>query len=93
MAAMAPAGLSEVLVGVTAGEVLAQVAAALVHDLLAFESQGFAAFPQRFARLDALAGQRSSCPTAPEGLARGVDAEGALLVQTGKACAASPVPK
>ena len=82
VAAMAPAGLSEVLVGVTAGEVLAQVAPALVRDLLAFESQGFAAFSQRFAQLDALQGLAVQLTDGTRGTACGVDASGALQVLT-----------
>lgn len=82
--AMAPAGLSEVLVGVTAGEVLARVAPALVRDLLAFESQGFAAFSQRFAQLDALQGLAVQLTDCTQGTACGVDATGALQVLTGQ---------
>lgn len=81
-AAMAPAGLSEVLVGVTAGEALARVAPALVRDLLAFEAQGFAAFAQRFAQLDALQGLAVQLTDGTQGTACGVDASGALLVLT-----------
>ena len=82
VAAMAPAGLSEVLVGVTAGEVLARVAPALVRDLQAFESQGFAAFSQRFGQLDALQGLAVQLTDGSQGTACGVDAVGALQVLT-----------
>jgi BirA family biotin operon repressor/biotin-[acetyl-CoA-carboxylase] ligase len=82
VAAMAPAGLSEVLVGVTAGEVLARVAPALVRDLLAFESQGFAAFSQRFRQLDALQGLAVQLTDGTQGTACGVDAAGAMQVLT-----------
>jgi BirA family transcriptional regulator, biotin operon repressor / biotin---[acetyl-CoA-carboxylase] ligase len=82
--AMAAAGLSEVLVGVTAGEVLARVAPALVRDLLAFESQGFAAFAQRFARLDALQGLAVRLSDGSQGTACGVDGGGALQLLTGQ---------
>ncbi|TNF62664.1 MAG: biotin--[acetyl-CoA-carboxylase] ligase [Burkholderiales bacterium] len=78
-----PAGLAEVLVGVTAGEALERVAAALVEDLLRFESGGFAGFRQRFSRLDALAGRAVRLSDGTDGQARGVDDEGALLVDTG----------
>lgn len=81
-APMPPAGLAEVRVGVTAGEALERLAAPLVHELLRFESSGFAAFQPRFARLDALAGQQVRLSDGTEGQARGVDAEGALLLQT-----------
>jgi BirA family biotin operon repressor/biotin-[acetyl-CoA-carboxylase] ligase len=82
VAAMAPAGLSEVRVGVTAGEVLAQLGPALVRDLLAFESQGFAAFSQRFAQLDALQGLAVQLTDGTRGTACGVDGAGALQVLT-----------
>lgn len=82
VAAMAPAGLSEVLMGMAAGEVLARVAPALVRDLLAFETHGFAAFTQRFARLDALQGLAVQLTNGTQGTACGVDATGALQVLT-----------
>lgn len=80
--AMAPAGLSEVLVGATAGEVLALVAPALARDLQAFESQGFAAFAQRFAQRDALQGRSVQLSDGARGTACGVSEEGALQVLT-----------
>lgn len=82
VAAMAPAGLSEVRMGVTAGEVLAQVAPALVSDLLAFEAHGFSAFAQRFAQRDALQGLAVQLTDGTQGTACGVDATGALQVLT-----------
>lgn len=82
VAAMAPAGLAEVLVGVTPGEVLERVAPALVQDLLAFASQGFAAFAQRFAQLDALQGQAVQLSDGTRGTACGVNDDGALQVLT-----------
>ena len=80
--AMAPAGLAEVLVGVTPGEVLERVAPVLVQDVLAFASQGFAAFAQRFARLDALQGQAVQLSDGTRGTACGVNDDGALQVLT-----------
>ena len=80
--AMAPAGLSEVLVGITPGEVLERVAPALVRDIQAFASQGFAAFAQRFARLDALQGQAVQLSDGTLGTACGVNQDGALQVLT-----------
>ncbi len=79
---MAPAGLSEILVGVTAGEVLARVAPALAQDLQAFESQGFAAFAQRFAQRDALQGRGVQLSDGTRGTACGVGEDGALQVLT-----------
>jgi len=80
--AMAPAGLAEMLVGVTAGEVLAQVTPALARDLRAFESQGFAAFVQRFAQRDALQGRSVQLSDGTRGTACGVGEDGALQVLT-----------
>lgn len=80
--AMAPAGLSEVLVGVTAGEVLALVAPTLAQDLQAFESQGFSAFAQRFAQRDALQGRSVQLSDGTRGTACGVSEDGALQVMT-----------
>ncbi|MDP3811879.1 MAG: biotin--[acetyl-CoA-carboxylase] ligase [Hydrogenophaga sp.] len=80
--AMAPAGLAEVLVGITPGEVLERVAPALVRDIQAFASQGFAAFAQRFAQLDALQGLAVQLSNGTRGTACGVNDEGALQVLT-----------
>lgn len=80
---VAPAGLAEVLMGVTTGEVLEQLVVPLVDDLLRFETTGFAAFQSRFGHLDALAGQTVRLSDGTEGRAGGVDAEGALLVDAG----------
>jgi BirA family transcriptional regulator, biotin operon repressor / biotin---[acetyl-CoA-carboxylase] ligase len=80
--AMDPAGLAEVLVGQTAGEVLERVVPALVQDVQAFESQGFAAFAERFALRDALRGLPVQLSDGGQGTAQGVDEQGALLVMT-----------
>ena len=79
---MAPAGLAEILVGVTAGEALALVTPALARDLQAFESQGFAAFAQRLARCDALQGRSVQLSDGTRGTACGVGEDGALHVLT-----------
>lgn len=79
---VAPAGLSEVRMGITAGEALETVVAPLVDDVLHFASVGFGAFADRFAKRDALAGQTVLLSDGTQGLAAGVDAEGALQVQT-----------
>ncbi|MGQ2924455.1 MAG: biotin--[acetyl-CoA-carboxylase] ligase [Hydrogenophaga sp.] len=82
VAAMAPAGLAEVHMGITAGEVLERVAPALVRDVLAFASQGFGAFSQRFEQLDALQGQSVQLSDGTRGTACGVNGDGALQVLT-----------
>jgi BirA family biotin operon repressor/biotin-[acetyl-CoA-carboxylase] ligase len=82
VAAMAPAGLAEVCMGITPGEVLERVVPALVQDVLAFASQGFAAFAQRFATLDALQGLAVRLSDGTQGTACGVTPDGALQVLT-----------
>ncbi len=67
------------------------LARALVESLrdafVRFEREGLPAFAQRWSRLDALAGRVIGVTTAQglvEGIARGVDADGALRVETGQ---------
>ena len=78
------ATLQELDAAATAPGVLAQVALPLVQALKQFESEGFAAFAQRFAARDLLRGQavRTTLADTPEGVACGVSAQGALLLQT-----------
>ena len=75
--------LQEIDPAVTAPSALACVALPLVRALRCFEQDGFAPFAEGFARRDLLRGQRvgSSSPEAPEGIAEGVDAQGALLLR------------
>jgi BirA family biotin operon repressor/biotin-[acetyl-CoA-carboxylase] ligase len=76
--------LRELDTDATAPRVLHRVALPLVQALRRFEDEGFAGFAADYARRDLLAGQpvRTTQPGAPEGLARGVDAGGALLLET-----------
>lgn len=80
--AMAPAGLAELWMGVTAGEALERVAAPLVQDLLRFEREGMGAFARRFEQRDALRGRMVSLSDGRQGRASGVDGDGALRVLT-----------
>ena len=80
--AVAPAGLAELWMGVTAGEALERVAAPLVQDLLRFEREGMTAFAHRFAQRDALCGRQVSLSDGRQGRANGVDEDGALRVMT-----------
>ena len=82
MAPVAPAGLAEVCMGQTAGETLRLLAPALVRDVQTFEAHGFAAFAERFARRDALLGLPVRLSDGTQGKACGVNASGALQVQT-----------
>jgi BirA family biotin operon repressor/biotin-[acetyl-CoA-carboxylase] ligase len=79
---VAPLGLHTLHPGAGADNVWARVAPALLRDLLAFEQNGFAPFAERFARLDALAGQPLVLSDGTQGTGAGVDGEGALLLQT-----------
>jgi BirA family biotin operon repressor/biotin-[acetyl-CoA-carboxylase] ligase len=82
--AMPPAGLAELHRGITAGEALERVVPALVRDVMTFETQGFAAFAERFARRDALRGLSLRLSDGTQGTGAGVDAGGGLLLQTPK---------
>ena len=77
-----PAWLREVLPGADAAQALLQVAAPLVQALKAFETYGFAPFRARFHALDALDGVPVSLSNGTLGVARSVDAAGALQVHT-----------
>ena len=78
------AALQEIDPQATAPGVLAQVALPLVQAVKQFEREGFAAFAARFEARDLLRGHkvRTTHPDARDGVARGVSAQGALLVQT-----------
>ncbi|MGK2898013.1 MAG: biotin--[acetyl-CoA-carboxylase] ligase [Burkholderiaceae bacterium] len=78
------AALQELDPAANAPAVLARVARPLVLALQQFEREGFAAFAQRFAARDVLRGRpvRTTLAEVPEGIARGVSREGALLVES-----------
>lgn len=77
-----PAALTECLPELTASDCLARVASPLIQLLLAFETQGFAPFQQRFDARDVLKGRRVHTTDGLDGLALGVNAQGALRLQT-----------
>ena len=79
------AALHEIDTNVTTASTLAAVAAPLLHMLRRFESEGFAPLAARYAVRDLLRGQHVLTTQAgvPEGVAEGVDAQGALLVRVG----------
>ena len=68
----------------TAPAALARIALPLVQALKCFERDGFSAFAAGFAARDLLFGRevRTTRPDVPQGVARGVSAQGALLVET-----------
>jgi len=78
----APAALLEVLPQATAGSTLEAVAPAVVQAVLAFEGAGFAGLREAFHARDRLYGCVVDCTDGTHGIARGVDASGALLVHT-----------
>jgi BirA family biotin operon repressor/biotin-[acetyl-CoA-carboxylase] ligase len=89
MPAVAPAWLAQTAsVHVRAGspvdapQVLGAVAGALVHDVLRFEREGWAAFAPRFAQRDVLRGRTVQLSDGRSGLACGLSAQAALRVQT-----------
>lgn len=75
------AGLGELHPGITAPQALARLARPLLLALRDFPQQGFAAWQTAFARRDLLAG-RAVTAGALEGMARGTNAQGELLLQT-----------
>lgn len=79
------AALAELWPEATPQETLARLGEPLVRALLAFERDGFAPLQQAYARRDVLRGQpvRTSDRSMPEGVAEGVDADGALKVASG----------
>jgi BirA family biotin operon repressor/biotin-[acetyl-CoA-carboxylase] ligase len=78
------APLGELDTAATAPAVLARIALPLVQALQQFEREGFAPFVARFAARDVLVGRSITTTLAevPHGIARGVSAQGALLVET-----------
>ncbi len=78
----APLGLQDLQNDITAPEALAKVAAPLLATLLAFERTGFAPLQNAFNARDALHDLPVTLSNGRQGVARGVDATGALLVDT-----------
>ncbi len=79
------AALAELWPEATPQETLARLGVPLVDALLAFERDGFDPVREAYARRDALRGHavRTTDATLPEGVAAGVDTDGALLVAAG----------
>ena len=68
----------------SAPQVLHRIALPLVQALRRFEAEGFAGFHVGYSRRDLLAGHavRTTQPGVEEGIARGVDAQGTLQLET-----------
>jgi len=79
------AALKELWPEATPQDALARIGEPLVRTLLAFERDGFAPLHDAYARRDVLRGElvRTSDAQMPEGVAAGVDADGALKVAGG----------
>ena len=77
-----PAALQELVPGIDAPAALARVAAALVATVQAFERGGFAPFQARFHARDVLQGRAVRLSDGTDGVAQGVDTQGALRVAT-----------
>ena len=78
----APLGLRDLQDGVDAPQALARVAKPLLATLQSFEREGFAPLQSAFNARDALGQLPVTLSDGRHGVARGVDAGGALLVQT-----------
>lgn len=79
------AALAELWPDATPQDALARIGEPLVRALLAFDSDGFGPMREAYARRDTLLGQqvRTTDAEMPEGVADGVDADGALKVASG----------
>jgi BirA family biotin operon repressor/biotin-[acetyl-CoA-carboxylase] ligase len=79
------ASLAEFWPGATPQDTLGRIAAPLAAALVDFDAQGFAPRAAAYARRDVLRGRpvRTTDPALPEGVAEGVDVDGALKVATG----------
>jgi BirA family biotin operon repressor/biotin-[acetyl-CoA-carboxylase] ligase len=78
----APLGLSDLQDDITAPNVLMKVAEPLLATLLAFQRTGFAPLQNAFNARDALHDLPVTLSDGRQGVARGVDARGAMLVET-----------
>jgi BirA family biotin operon repressor/biotin-[acetyl-CoA-carboxylase] ligase len=78
----APLGLQDLQSGVTGPKALMKVAAPLLATLQAFERAGFAPLRNAFNARDALSNLSVTLSDGRHGVARGVDATGAMLVDT-----------
>jgi BirA family biotin operon repressor/biotin-[acetyl-CoA-carboxylase] ligase len=79
------AALAEIRPQATPQETLARLGVPLVEALLAFDRDGFAPLQEAYARRDVLRGQRVRTTDAEtsDGVAAGVDADGALKIAAG----------
>ena len=76
------AALTELVSDVNAGAALSAVVLPLVHEVIAFERQGFEPMRNAYQARDVLRDREVQCSDTTVGVARGVDTTGALLVHT-----------
>ena len=76
------AGLQALLPAIDAGAALLRLVEPLVRTLQAFEAEGFSPFVAGYRERDVLQGREVVLSDGTQGVARGVDAGGALLVHT-----------
>jgi BirA family biotin operon repressor/biotin-[acetyl-CoA-carboxylase] ligase len=76
------ATLQNLMPDITAAQALLQIVPPIVQHLQQFSSHGFAPLQLAFGQRDALFGHNVVCTNHTTGVARGVDAKGALLVHT-----------
>jgi BirA family biotin operon repressor/biotin-[acetyl-CoA-carboxylase] ligase len=77
-----PAALSELLPAMNAAQALERVAPPLVQTVLRFASEGFGPLRNAYLARDLLLGRDVVCTDGTEGVAQGVDSDGALMLQT-----------
>jgi BirA family biotin operon repressor/biotin-[acetyl-CoA-carboxylase] ligase len=72
--------------GIDAPGLMNRIALPLVQSVAHFAAHGFQSFAARFAARDLLVGKtvQTTSPDVPEGIARGVSAQGALLLETAR---------
>lgn len=79
---IAPLGLDHWGAAPMPGTLLARLAPPLLRTLVEFEAHGPAAWLSRYAGRDVLRGQQVQTSQGQQGTGRGIDAQGALLLQT-----------
>lgn len=77
-----PAWLQELLPGIDAAQAFGLIAPAVVQAVLAFAEHGMGPLLGAYDARDALRGREVLCSDGLSGIARGVDAQGALLLET-----------
>ncbi len=77
-----PAALRELLPAMNAAQALERIAPPLVQTVLRFANEGFGPLRNAYLARDLLLGRDVVCTDGTEGVAQGVDSDGALMLQT-----------